>query len=359
MHEDLQQLMNFMAIRIRDFPKKSFDQSSVRSMSHFPVSCPSWWNSNEQQVPEPLSKNISLKVESPPQLFHDAKYLGLQLPDQESSSAQSIGQSHNQVGAVGGTNSQDQCISSESGHDENCGKGTEGQLKPVFLLSNSEIVFNPSHVDYNRATAHTPCAYGDPYFGGLYTPYGPQALIQPQIGSQIMGIASARVPLPLDPAEDGPIYVNPKQYHGILRRRQSRAKLEARNRLLKTRKPYLHESRHLHALNRIRGSGGRFLSTKKGQQEDPTRSSSVNGMSDSMHIHQRNGGLEFGSRSETVEYAASTTTCSDITSVSNSNVIFRQPEHGFSGISSHMGGAVRNNRRLVHNGMHHCASVVR
>jgi len=50
------------------------------------------------------------------------------------------------------------------------------------------------------------------------------------------GLASTRVALPLDLAEDGPIYVNAKQYHGILRRRQSRAKLEAQNKLIKNRK---------------------------------------------------------------------------------------------------------------------------
>lgn len=55
---------------------------------------------------------------------------------------------------------------------------------------------------------------------------------------QMPGLASSRIALPLDLAEDGPIYVNAKQYHGILRRRQSRAKLEARNKLIKSRKVY-------------------------------------------------------------------------------------------------------------------------
>lgn len=54
----------------------------------------------------------------------------------------------------------------------------------------------------------------------------------------MLGLASTRVALPLDLAEDGPIYVNAKQYHGILRRRQSRAKLEAQNKLIKSRKVF-------------------------------------------------------------------------------------------------------------------------
>lgn len=34
--------------------------------------------------------------------------------------------------------------------------------------------------------------------------------------------------------------------------------------------PYLHESRHLHALKRARGAGGRFLNTKKLQHSKLT-----------------------------------------------------------------------------------------
>lgn len=77
--------------------------------------------------------------------------------------------------------------------------------------------------------------------------------------------------------EESPLYVNAKQFHRILKRRVARQKLEEQLRLTsKGRKPYLHESRHNHAMRRPRGPGGRFLTA------------------DEVAILEREGKLDFG-----------------------------------------------------------------
>ncbi|KAL6546313.1 hypothetical protein OROMI_022034 [Orobanche minor] len=140
--------------------------------------------------------------------------------------------------------------------------------------------------------------YPDPYYRSIFAPYDTQPYLaqpyppQPMVHVQLMGIQQAGVPLPSEAVEE-PVFVNAKQYHGILRRRQSRAKAESENKLAKSRKPYLHESRHLHAVRRARGMGGRFqkknenLKKEVGSSEQSQESINLNSeKDDSKNVHQ-------------------------------------------------------------------------
>lgn len=280
-----------------------------------------------------------MKVDSPLQLCQSTRSLGFHLQDQDSPSSQSTQSNHDLTTNVGATNSQDQCISSESGQEVNCDKNVGRQAKPFYLMDQPDAAFSASHIDYNRTMTCMPYPCADPYFNGLLPAYGPAPVIQPQM----MGVTTARVPLPLDHiSEDEPIYVNAKQYHGILRRRQSRAKMEAQNKLIKVRKPYLHESRHLHALNRVRGSGGRFLSTKKAQHPESSGNQSIHGSNHNnanpfvFEPHHQSQGMETGT--------------SNGSSNGGSGSYFQHhQDHGFPG----NGGGFMNGSNQ------YCASVVR
>lgn len=72
--------------------------------------------------------------------------------------------------------------------------------------------------------------------------------------------------------EEPLLYVNARQFKQILKRRAARARLHELGKIPKERPKYLHESRHRHAMNRIRGEGGRFHSGSRKNMDSSDQS---------------------------------------------------------------------------------------
>ncbi|KAL1196925.1 Nuclear transcription factor Y subunit A-10 [Cardamine amara subsp. amara] len=139
------------------------------------------------------------------------------------------------------------------------GKSSTDVSKPHVALAMQSACFE---FGFAQPTIYTKHPHVEKYYGFV------SSYVSQRSPGRVM------LPLKMQTEEDGTIYVNSKQYHGIIRRRQSRAKAD---KLSRCRKPYMHHSRHLHAMRRSRGTGGRFLNTKKAdaaEQSKPSNSQS-------------------------------------------------------------------------------------
>ncbi|CAA7035626.1 unnamed protein product [Microthlaspi erraticum] len=253
--------------------------------------------------------------------------IGFQLQDHDSiSSTQSTGgESFAEVASLVEHNNRfGHSIS--AGYKENAENPIGNHSKPILSKVSQDSVAPPvieaSWPLHGTETQHV---------NGFFSfPYAPQHTGQhPQMG----GLIPSRMLLPHNIPENEPVFVNPKQYQAILRRRQRRAKLEAQNKLIKVRKPYLHESRHLHALKRARGSGGRFLNTKKLQESNSPESPSF---LSTPHFFKNPQG-KFRQRDISggggVGSSGLTTSCLDIAG-NNKDMFQQNPQFRFSGYPS-------------------------
>ncbi|KAG9154963.1 hypothetical protein Leryth_012153 [Lithospermum erythrorhizon] len=328
-----------------------FKRDSILSNSN----AMTWWTSTGSQTqPSSVPRNLSFKMAIQPEPCHHENKLDFQVHDQKSASTHSSEKSYPEVACEGETEIIKEGINLKElvgalymhllEHSTKTitltlnfylsgppfrspvmeGKTEEGYTKST--LSSHDYTSLPLHFDYGQPIGPVPLTYPNNLYPGVLAAYGPHAMVHPQM----MCMTSTRVPLPLDLPQHEPIFVNARQYHAIMRRRQYRAKLEAQNKVSKDRKPYLHESRHRHALNRARGPGGRFLNVKKVQE-------SINATSDGQYssgfgLSQSTKYVWGAETHQTEDYKETNPAIgsSGITCASNADTIYHHQDYGYS-----------------------------
>lgn len=304
-----------------------------------------------------LSKNLSLKIAAPSPYSQSSKQLGFHFQERDLSPTQSSGQSNPEVASAVESNPHVQkMLSTKSSYKETHEKLEEVHSKATLSMQAHDYVY--PLVDFRQQFSGVPLSYPDPYCPGILAT-DPQSMIY---DPQMMTAASTRVPLPLDFSQDEPIYVNAKQYSAILRRREYRAKLEAQKKLVKNRKPYLHESRHLHALKRARGSGGRFLNKKKLEDSKPNTYYTEEVFSESTQHQMCTTTLESGLHLSPQNYQKKTSSASwssDNMTISEDGSNFLQQEPRFSAYPSHIGKSDKGGGVDLCGGNHHFLTVFR
>ncbi|KAJ8527123.1 hypothetical protein K7X08_029600 [Anisodus acutangulus] len=313
------------------FSKKGGLGKEGQSFAPLFVSCSSMWNSGDRPEHAP-SKTVLTGAESALKRHSNIKQPESQFQDQDSTSTLSIGQSNHVETAMAKSNTVLQNVAAHPGWGGTYEVQAENGKKTSLSGESATNTLPQPQMHHNHPTACLSYPWADTYFGRLVATYGSNAIIYPQM----VGVTSTRVALPLECTES----------FAILKRRQVRAKLEAQNKLVKDRKPYLHESRHRHAMKRARGSGGRFLNTKNMQPSSPKHERNI-------FKRQAGGNLcsSIVQHSESGSWGTSTQSGSDVTSIfSGDHDMFQQPEFRVSGFPFHMSATMQEAEVFMHVG---------